>query len=590
MTDVSLAAPAAATGVPAVTAPVVTPPQSGNAATLRNPLRMLRSPTAALALFAVTLIAMIWGSVLMQIRSDRARQIDDTLRDSANLARSFEEHTVRTIKNVDQAVLFVKYQYEQLGRNIDIAGYLNKGIINGRIFNQIGVIDEHGMYIMSSLPDFKPMDLSDREHFKVHVGVDSGELFVSKPVKGRASGKWSLQMTRRINKSDGSFGGVVVVSVDPFYFSAFYKELDLGRNEVISIAGYDGIVRVRQAGDDATVGQDISKSVLFEMLKHKPFGTYQSVSVVDNIKRLFSFRGIKEYPLIVVVGHSEREALAAFEVRRTRYLVWAGVASAMVLLFALIMALLIRRLQESRLRAESANRMKSEFLANMSHELRTPLNGILGFAALLLRRVTDEKHRKFADMIHTSGQHLLGLVNTILDVAKIEAGKLVVELSREPLRPILDEAIALHAIAAQGKGVSLALYDADSMPDAVICDRMRLLQIINNLMSNAVKFTAVGSIQVSARHEAGKVVIEVADTGCGIVPEAHCHVFERFRQADNSITREYGGSGLGLSLSRDLARLMNGTMGFSSQPQQGSRFWVALPAAPALHNVPSEAA
>ena len=130
---------------------------------------IFRVPTVVMGVFAAVLIAMIWVSVMLQIGSDRTRQLGDTLRDSANLVRTFEEHTVRTIKNVDQAVLFVKYQYEQLGQNIDIAGYLSKGIINGRIFNQIGVIDEHGMYIMSSLPDFKPMDLSDREHFKVHV-------------------------------------------------------------------------------------------------------------------------------------------------------------------------------------------------------------------------------------------------------------------------------------------------------------------------------------------------------------------------------------------------------------------------------------
>lgn len=539
---------------------------------------VIRVPTAAMAVFAALLTAMIWGSVGMQIHADRARQIEDTLRDSANLARTFEEHTVRTIKNVDQAVLFVKYQYEQLGQGIDIAEYLRRGIINGRIFNQIGVIDERGMYVMSSLPDFKPMDLSDREHFKVHVERDSGELFVSKPVKGRASGKWSLQMTRRINKPDGSFGGVVVVSVDPFYFSAFYKELDLGRNEVISIVGYDGIVRVRQAGQDSTVGQDISKSILFEKLKQKPAGSYYSVSMVDKIKRLFSYRGMKEYPLIVIVGHSEQEVLAAFNVRQARYLVWAGAATAMVLLFAFAGALLIGRLQESRLRAESANRMKSEFLANMSHELRTPLNGILGFAALLMRRVTDEKHRKFADMIHSSGQHLLSLVNTILDVAKIEAGKLVVELRDEPLRPILDESMALYALSAQAKGVALELTCEGDVPELVICDRMRLMQIVNNLLSNAVKFTSTGGIRVGALREGTCVLVEVNDTGCGIPLEAQQHVFERFRQADNSITREFGGSGLGLSLSYDLAHLMKGEMGFTSEPGKGSCFWISLPA------------
>ena len=177
-----------------------------------------RFPAGVLGLFALILVGLVWTTVGLQVRSEKEQVLRDAYRDSANLVRVFEEHTVRTMKNVDQAVLFVKYQYERNAGRVDIADAMRQGMINGRIFNQIGVIDEHGIYILSNLPDFKRVDLSDREHFKVHVADDSRQLFISKPVLGRASGKWSLQMTRRINKPDGSFGGVVVVSVDPFYF------------------------------------------------------------------------------------------------------------------------------------------------------------------------------------------------------------------------------------------------------------------------------------------------------------------------------------------------------------------------------------
>ncbi len=538
---------------------------------------VLRFPAAALGGFAAAMIAMVWAGIALQIDSDRERQLKDTFRDSANLARAFEEHTIRTFKNVDQTLLFIKYQYEKSGGNIDIPEYMRSGIIDGRIFIQIGVIDEKGTYIMSSLPDFKRVDLSDREHFRVHVERDSGHLFVSKPVLGRASGKWSLNITRRLNKADGSFGGVAVIAVDPYYFSRFYGELDLGRDEVIALVGYDGIIRVRQAGIDATAGQDVSQTVLFKLLAQSPEGQYRSRSVMDKVERLFSYRRLSEYPLIVTVGHSEQAALAAFNLRRTQYFTWAAAATAMILLFALSIALLIHQLQKSRLRAESANRMKSEFLANMSHELRTPLNGILGFSALLQRHLSNEKHLKFASLIHSGGQHLLGLVNTILDVAKIEAGKLVVDITDEALRPIIDESIALYTLAAQAKGVTLELIDTDRVPATVACDRMRVLQILNNLISNAVKFTSAGSIRVRAVCEGDSVTVEVSDTGCGISAEAQTHVFERFRQADDHITRQYGGTGLGLSLSYDLAQLMNGHMGFTSQPDSGSRFWVVLP-------------
>ena len=175
----------------------------------------------------LALIVLVWGAVIYRIAADERLVIQAVDTANLNLARAFEEHTVRTIKSVDQAVLFLKFQYEKVGDRVDIAEYVREGMIISSIFNQLGVIDEHGIYILSNLPNHKRLDLSDREHFRVHKERDSNELFISKPVLGRASGKWSIQMTRRINKPDGSFGGVVVISVDPLYFSDFYSGVDL---------------------------------------------------------------------------------------------------------------------------------------------------------------------------------------------------------------------------------------------------------------------------------------------------------------------------------------------------------------------------
>ena len=127
-------------------------------------------------------------------------------------------------------------------------------MIIASIFNQLGAIDEQGIYVLSTLPNPKPVDPSDREHFRVHIEKDTNTLFISKPIMGRASGKWSIQMSRRINKPDGSFGGVVVISVDPFYFSDFYSGVDLGVGGVGSLLGLDGFVRARRAGADKTGG------------------------------------------------------------------------------------------------------------------------------------------------------------------------------------------------------------------------------------------------------------------------------------------------------------------------------------------------
>jgi len=547
-----------------------------------------RSPAGVLGLFALLLVGLVWTTVGLQIRSEKAQVLRDAYRDSANLVRVFEEHTVRTMKNVDQAVLFVKYQYERNAGRVDIADAMRQGMINGRIFNQIGVIDEHGIYILSNLPDFKRVDLSDREHFKVHRAEDSGQLFISKPVLGRASGKWSLQMTRRINKPDGSFGGVVVVSVDPYYFSEFYGELDIGSEGVITLVGVDGIVRARQAASSGVVGQDLSQSRLVKEALGHPVGQYRGSSAVDQLSRIYSYRRLAEYPLIVSVGQGDGDVFAEFNERRKSYMLWGAAASLLILGFAVAAVLMVMRMKESQRRAESANRLKSEFLANMSHELRTPLNGILGFSELLVRRAPTDKDRKFSEMIHSSGQHLLGLVNTILDMAKIEAGRLTVEMQPTALLPLLEESVALYRGEAESKGLKLELVPATDWPTEIVCDPMRTTQILNNLIHNAVKFTSTGSISVTAFTQGAQTVVQVRDTGCGIPVQAQPNVFERFRQADNTTTRQYGGTGLGLALSRDLARLMDGHIGFSSRAGEGSTFWLALWTAPARPgNVPA---
>jgi signal transduction histidine kinase len=535
------------------------------------------SPSHLIGLLTLPLVAMIWIGIGTQIGLDRDQTVDNVRRDNANLSKAFAEHTVRTLKSVDQAVLFIKYQYERNGGRINIADYVREGMIISQIFNQLGVIDENGIYQMSNLADFKKIDLSDREHFKVHVANDSGELFISKPVLGRASGKWSLQLTRRINKPDGSFGGVVVISVDPYYFSKVYSELDLGRSGVATLVGTDNIVRARQAAGDATVGQDISKSPLADHIRVGDAGFLRTPGNIDGVARYVSYRKLAEYPLVVAVGQAEDEVLAQFRERKSRYLTWGGVATLAIVAFACAAIVLMRRLQESQRRAESANRLKSEFLANMSHELRTPLNGILGFSELLAKRLPEGRDRQSATHIQNSGRHLLAIVNDILDLAKIEAGRLDVELKDEAVAPIVEAVLNTHVASAQAKGITLELHIDPAAAARIVCDRTRMTQVLGNLVHNAIKFTAQGGVRLEVSASGSKVLFSVIDTGCGIPAEAQARIFERFSQADGSITRNYGGTGLGLALSRQLCDLMHATIGFSSREGQGSTFRVSIP-------------
>ncbi len=227
--------------------------------------------------------------------------------------------------------------------------------------------------------------------------------------------------------------------------------------------------------------------------------------------------------------------------------------------------------------AEAGSQAKSAFLANMSHEIRTPMNAILGLTHLLQRdAVTPRQHERLAQ-IHASGQHLLGLINDILDLSKVEAGKFQLTLDDFHLGTVLDHVASVIGSAAKAKGLRVDV-DADSVPVWLRGDSLRLRQCLLNLAGNAVKFTDQGSISLRAKlleeDSAGLLVrFEVQDTGIGITPEQMLRLFQVFEQADTSTTRKYGGTGLGLALTRRLALMMGGDAGAESTPGQGSTFW-----------------
>ncbi len=295
----------------------------------------LRMIGVSVIAFGFLLLGVIWGGVYLKIEDEREIAISNAVRETGNFARSFEEHTLRTIKSVDQTVLFLKYEYEKSNEWIGIPGYIKEGRLTDQPFVLLSIIDARGDLRVSSQEPFVPSSLKDREHFKVHLNSDSDKLFISKPVLGRSSGKWSIQMTRRINKADGSFGGVVVVSVDPFYFTEFYKRLDLGPDSSITLVGRDGIVRARRSGENAEIGQDLNGAPFMEALKLQNEGYYISHSAVDGKKRIYSYRALQDYPLVVSVGVSEAAVFADLNKRSQSYYLAASGSSLILILFIL---------------------------------------------------------------------------------------------------------------------------------------------------------------------------------------------------------------------------------------------------------------
>jgi len=229
--------------------------------------------------------------------------------------------------------------------------------------------------------------------------------------------------------------------------------------------------------------------------------------------------------------------------------------------------------------AEASSRAKSDFLASMSHEIRTPLNGVLGMAQAMERDALAKRQRDRLRVIRTSGETLLALLNGLLDLAKIEAGKLELEDGAVDASAILADAEAVFAPSAADRGLTLTVNTSPEAAGVFRGDAIRVRQIVFNLMSNAVKFTEIGGVQAALNYANGELVISVADTGIGFDPSRSAALFEKFVQADASTTRRYGGTGLGLAITQELVESMGGSIELESAPGLGSSFTVRLPLA-----------
>ena len=236
------------------------------------------------------------------------------------------------------------------------------------------------------------------------------------------------------------------------------------------------------------------------------------------------------------------------------------------------------QLAEHNVALYEANRLKSEFLANVSHELRTPLNSILGFADLLKDSARDPKSTRYIQNILFSGRNLLDLINDLLDLAKIEAGKMEIRSEPLSLNDLFEGLISVLKPLSEQKQLTIQPLMAAEVP-IIHTDPVKLQQVLYNFLSNAIKFTpAGGRIELRAeRADDVSVRISVTDRGPGIAPEKQEVIFEKFRQADASHTRTHGGTGLGLAISKELTALLGGTIGVDSQPGRGASFWVVLP-------------
>ncbi len=587
-------------------------------------------------IFSALIIVFICIVAVALVSDQRQSALDRASAHSRNLSAAFEEQVRRVMDSVSGAMDLIVSRIEREGPDFDLSEWapLMPGVAASTI--QLSIIGPDGMLAASSMSKTpKPIDLSDREHFRVHRNNPNLGLFVGKPVLGRVSKQLTIQVTRRLQAPDGSFGGVLVFSLNPDYLTSLHRKIDLGQTGNVTVVGLDSVIRARftssDASDAAGVGSSLAAGKSFRDSAFADAGSHTSASVIDGVVRIFNWRRVAGYPLIVIVGLGKEEALSA---ANRHALLILGIAASAVLLVGLMAvrlageiskrvahevalyhegeklraahdcltdqheALLAKsaQLAEERInlqktnaqltvaqaRSEMAGKAKAAFLANMSHELRTPLNAIIGFAEVMCGRYFGELSDRYADYaadIHKSGNQLLGIVEQVLDTAKIEAGKLELSESEQSLAAIVEKAVRSVRAQAENKQIDLSVQ-LPSRPVSLIGDKARLSQIAVNLLSNAVKFTPEnGRVAIAAElEENAGLCITIADTGIGMSAGEIACALELFRQVDNSFTKRFEGTGLGLPLARRFAELHGGALAIESAPGEGTKVFVRLPA------------
>jgi signal transduction histidine kinase len=551
--------------------------------------------------FVALALAVTAALVALALYTKWQDAMDAQERQNANLARVLQEQTLRVLAPVDQATQRMRDAVAE--GSIQPADYIRLANETGLvpdILTQLSVVGADGRFVASNLdPDGKRtgnVDLSEREHVQVHLEprrhdaarkqLTRSGLFVGKPVLGKVSGKWTLQLSRPIVSATGYVHGVVVASVNPDYFEKVYSDVELGSDGAVALLGNDGTLRARVSGGQPKgMGQAIALAPGHPLADpHKSEGTYVRVSAMDQAERITAFRRIPGYPLSIVVSNTTEAALEEWREMRNVTLAVALVLAVAIVVSGVGFLRGVRRLEEtnaalaiSEAQAQSASQAKSEFLAAVSHELRTPLTSIRGFAELMELRLPQPSFREAATLIRQAADHLNTLLTEILDLAKVEAGAMPIVLAPHPVRELVQNTADFFAISAAQKDLSLVVSISPDTPQTLVCDGLRLKQILNNLLSNALKFTAEGSVQLEVQRHGATLQFHVVDTGPGIPPHLHELIFEKFRQGDAQVSSEHGGTGLGLALSRALAELMQGTLTIDSAPGKGSRFTLSLP-------------
>lgn len=548
-------------------------------------------------LVSLVLVLMAVGAVGFLIHL-RASMLDDAAANTAGVARLLEATLSRTLGTTDiilqrLATLNQGYQRGEIDAH-KVKAELS--LLQASLPERGGllVLDAKGDIVFSQRirEDEIRVNVADRAWFRAHA--EGAERVISPMVTSRFDNSLIFVVSRRISDDQGRFIGVAACGIHSAYFTDFYHTLVLGHGGVIAAAIRDGLL-LRQPNPELYVGRQIPAEPVDRLLRESATGTLSGPSRLDGIDRIFSYRLLKDYGIVVIAGMATDEvlrpwwntvgtlaialALAGSAVAGLALLAFRGIGREQAILAGLEQRVQ-ERTEEADRRAEEArlaNESKTRFLAAASHDLRQPLQAAGMFAEVLAARIEDPPIVDIITKLRRSIEATNSLLGSLLDVSALEAGKISANLSPFRLMPLLAALVDQVEPEATARGLSIGAVPTEV---SVVSDPVLLERLLRNLLINAVRYTETGGVRIGCRYRGDQVAIQVWDSGIGISPDQLARIFDDFTRIDMpGRPRDQRGLGLGLGVVRRMAVLLDHRLEVHSIPGRGSCFGILVPRA-----------